>query len=111
MLDRLQVCHLLLENGNGSIRVRIQGANNHPSATEVFVSWKEAFTHPRTFEVWGHAPAKRSFRQLSKKGLSTADARQQVFNCLAAEVNDDRSLAFDICSAFVNVNKAASKSF
>jgi hypothetical protein len=69
MTDRLQVRHLLRENGNGSIGVRIQGANNDPSATEIFILWKEeAFTHPRAFEVWGHAPAKLSFRQLSKKG-------------------------------------------
>jgi hypothetical protein len=76
MLDCLQVRHLLLENGNGLIRARIQGTtnNDHSAVTEVFISWKEAFTHPRTFEVWGHAPAKRSFRQLLKKGLSSADA-------------------------------------
>jgi hypothetical protein len=98
-----------MENGNGSIGVRIQGANNDPSTTEIFILWKEVFTNPHTFEVWGHAPAKRSFRQLLKKGLSSTDTRQQVFNRLAAEVNNDRSLAFDVCSAFANVNEAASK--
>jgi hypothetical protein len=74
MLDRLQVRHLLMENGDGSIGVRIQGANNDPSTTEIFIPWKEAFTNPHAFEVWGHAPAKRSFRQLLKKGLSSTDA-------------------------------------
>ena len=108
MLDRLQFRHLLLENGNGSIGVSIQSANRD-SSTEIFIFWKEVFTNPCTFEVWGHAPAKRSFRQLLKKGLSSSDSRQQVFNRLAAEVNNDRSLAFDACSAFVNVSEAAAK--
>jgi hypothetical protein len=76
--------------------VRIQGANNDRSATEIFILWKEAFTNPRVIEVWGQAPAKRSFRQLLKKGLSSTDTPQQVFNRLA-------------CSAFANVNEAASK--
>jgi hypothetical protein len=108
MLDRLQFRHLLLENGNGSIGVSIQSANRD-SSTEIFIFWKEVFTNPYTFEVWGHAPAKRSFRQLLKKGLSSSDTRQQVFNRLAAEVNNDRSLAFDACSAFANVSEAAAK--
>jgi hypothetical protein len=77
-LDRVEVRHLLLENGNGSIGVSIQSANNNNPSTEIFIFWKEVFTYPLTFEVWGHAPAKRSFRLLLKDGLSSSDARQQV---------------------------------
>jgi hypothetical protein len=79
LLDRVKVRHLLLQNGNGSIGVSIQSANNNNNpSTETFIFWKEVFTCPLTFEVWGHAPAKRSFRLLLKDGLSSSDARQQV---------------------------------
>jgi hypothetical protein len=108
LLDRVEVRHLLLENGNGSIGVSIQSANKD-TCPEIFILWKEVFTYPLTFKVWGHAPAKRSFRLLLKDDLSSSDARQQVFSCLAAEVNNDRSLAIDISSAFANVTEAAAK--
>ena len=109
LLDCVEVRHLLLlENGNGSIGVSIQSANKDP-CPEIFILWKEVFTCPLTFKVWGHAPAKRSFRLLLKDGLSSSDARQQVFSRLAAEVNNDRSLAFDVSSALANVTKSTAK--
>jgi hypothetical protein len=108
LLDRVEVRHLLLEKGNGSIGVSIQSANKDP-CTEIFILWKEVFTCPLTFEVWGHVPAKRSFRLLLKDGLASSDARQQVFSRLAAKVNNDRAFAFDVSSAFANVTEAAAK--
>jgi hypothetical protein len=101
-LDRQDIRHLLFENGNGSIGVSIPGYKSGES-TEVFIFWNEVFAHPYTFEVWGHAlVATQSFRLLFNDGLSSPISRQQVFNRLAAEVNNDRLLSFDVSSAFAS---------
>jgi hypothetical protein len=77
--------------------------------TEIFIFWNEVFLHPYTFEVWGHAPATRSFRLLFKAGLSSPDSHQCVFNCLAAEVNNNQSLSFNVSSVFAKVIETAAK--
>jgi hypothetical protein len=64
---------------------------------------------PYTFEVWGHSPATRSFLMLFKDGLSSLDSCQRVFNCLATEVNIDRSFPFNVSLAFTKVSKTATK--
>jgi hypothetical protein len=107
-LDRREVRHLLFENGNGSIGVSIATADTSVTS-EIFIFWNEVFSHPNTFEVWGHAPANRSFRLLFKDGLTSPDSRQRVFNRLAVEVNNDRSLSFDVSSAFAKVIDATTK--
>jgi hypothetical protein len=67
------------------------------------------FSHLYTFEVWGHAPATRSFRLLFKDGLSSPDSCQRIFNHLTAQVNNDWSLSFDVSSAFAKVTETAAK--
>jgi hypothetical protein len=64
--------------------------------TRNFIFWNEVFVHPYTFEVWGHAPATRSFCLLFKDGLSSPVNCQRVFNQLAAKVNSDRYLFFNV---------------
>jgi hypothetical protein len=62
-----------------------------------------------TFEVWGRAPTTQSFHILFKDGLSSLDSRQHIFNRLAAKVNNDDSLSFDVSSAFTKVSKMTRK--
>jgi hypothetical protein len=99
---------LLFENDKGSIGVAISNAIS-AVPTEIFILWNEVFVHPFTLEVWSHVPATQSFRILFKNGLSSPDSQQCVFNCLAAKVNNDRSLSFDVSSAFTKVSKMTMK--
>jgi hypothetical protein len=46
---------------------------------------------------------------LFKDGLSSPDSCQHIFNCLAAKVNNDHSLPFDVSLAFPKVSEMTTK--
>jgi hypothetical protein len=107
-LDCRDAQHLLFENVNGFIGVAISNVKS-TSPTKIFIFWNELFAHLFTFEVWGHAPATQSFCILFKDGFSNLDSCQGVFNCLAAEVNNDLSLSFYVSLAFAKVSETITK--
>jgi hypothetical protein len=92
-MSKLEIERLLFGNGNGAILLEFIG-------TEVSLQllWSEFVANLETIQVWGERPCKRRFYDALHNHVNI-DARKALFQQLAAEVDGDRALSFDLAAA------------
>jgi hypothetical protein len=80
-------------NGNGAVLLPFIGAG-----VSLQVLWREFVDNLQTIQVWGKRPWKHRFYDALHNHVNL-DARKVLFQRLAAEIDGDRTLSFNLAAA------------
>jgi hypothetical protein len=95
LISKLEIEQLLFGNRNGPVFLYSIGAE-----VSLQVLWLEFIDNLATIQVWGEPPCKHQFYDALHNHVNL-DARRAFFKQLAAEVDGDRALSFDLATAMM----------